>query len=132
MILKLNVKHSLNLFLISFNIQYLLINAVIYVCLSKAVAWEECFMCLWYRSLLVVCSLAVTYKRIVPRQRILHGVEPSYEPNRGNVSRKRKKPGAGMYKKNFIYRILYSMHAAFLNFDLKLFPTYSFLADFFF
>ncbi|XP_077276390.1 neuromusculin isoform X4 [Temnothorax americanus] len=37
---------------------------------------------------------AVTYKRIVPRQRILHGVEPSYEPNRGNVSRKRKKPGA--------------------------------------
>ncbi|XP_011052073.1 PREDICTED: hemicentin-1 [Acromyrmex echinatior] len=37
---------------------------------------------------------AVTYKRIVPRQRILHGVESSYEPNRGNISRKRKKPGA--------------------------------------
>ncbi|KAL6268570.1 hypothetical protein P5V15_001705, partial [Pogonomyrmex californicus] len=37
---------------------------------------------------------AVTYKRIVPRQRILHGMEPPYEPNRGNVSRKRKKPGA--------------------------------------
>ncbi|XP_070527157.1 uncharacterized protein Nrm isoform X2 [Cardiocondyla obscurior] len=37
---------------------------------------------------------AVTYKRIVPRQRILHTVEPSCEPNRGNMSRKRKKPGA--------------------------------------
>ncbi|XP_039305892.1 hemicentin-1 isoform X5 [Solenopsis invicta] len=37
---------------------------------------------------------AVTYKRIVPRQRILHDVDPSYEPNRGNICRKRKKPGA--------------------------------------
>ncbi|XP_026824170.1 uncharacterized protein LOC105277484 isoform X3 [Ooceraea biroi] len=37
---------------------------------------------------------AVTYKRIVPRQQILHTVEPSREPNRVNVSRKRKKPGA--------------------------------------
>jgi len=47
-----------------------------------------------------MCSLAVTYKRIVPRQRMLHGVESSYEPNRGNISRKRKKPGAGTYKEN--------------------------------
>jgi len=30
----------------------------------------------------------------------LNGVE-SYEPNRGNLSRKRKKPGAGTYKENF-------------------------------
>ncbi|KAL6435119.1 hypothetical protein ACFW04_005310 [Cataglyphis niger] len=37
---------------------------------------------------------AVTYKRIVPRQRILHTMEPSREPHRGNTSRKRKKPGA--------------------------------------
>ncbi|KOC69623.1 Hemicentin-1 [Habropoda laboriosa] len=36
---------------------------------------------------------AVTYKRIAPRQRILHA-ESSCELNRGNVSRKRKKPGA--------------------------------------
>ncbi|XP_076632490.1 neuromusculin isoform X2 [Colletes latitarsis] len=36
---------------------------------------------------------AVTYKRIAPRQRILHA-ESSCESNRGNVSRKRKKPGA--------------------------------------
>ncbi|CAL1678170.1 unnamed protein product [Lasius platythorax] len=38
---------------------------------------------------------AVTYKRIVPRQRMLHTMDPSREPNRGNASRKRKKPGAG-------------------------------------
>ncbi|XP_067209550.1 uncharacterized protein nrm isoform X2 [Linepithema humile] len=37
---------------------------------------------------------AVTYKRIVPRQQILHTVESSHELNHGNVSRKRKKPGA--------------------------------------
>ncbi|XP_071872874.1 neuromusculin isoform X2 [Bombus fervidus] len=36
---------------------------------------------------------AVTYKRIAPRQRILHA-ESSCELNRGNISRKRKKPGA--------------------------------------
>ncbi|XP_076393663.1 neuromusculin isoform X6 [Megachile rotundata] len=36
---------------------------------------------------------AVTYKRITPRQRILHA-ESSCELNRANVSRKRKKPGA--------------------------------------
>ncbi|KZC13798.1 Hemicentin-2, partial [Dufourea novaeangliae] len=36
---------------------------------------------------------AVTYKRIAPRERILHA-ESSCELNRGNVSRKRKKPGA--------------------------------------
>ncbi|XP_017883950.1 uncharacterized protein LOC108627282 [Ceratina calcarata] len=36
---------------------------------------------------------AVTYKRIAPRQRPLHA-ESSFELNRGNVSRKRKKPGA--------------------------------------
>jgi len=51
------------------------------------------------RSLLIVCSLAVTYKRIMPRQQIAHTVEPSREPNRANVSRKRKKPGAGTYRK---------------------------------
>jgi len=28
-------------------------------------------------------------------------MESSYEPNRGNISRKRKKPGAGTYKENF-------------------------------
>nr|XP_034174880.1 uncharacterized protein LOC117601811 isoform X7 [Osmia lignaria] len=36
---------------------------------------------------------AVTYKRITPRQRILHA-ESSCDLNRGNISRKRKKPGA--------------------------------------
>ncbi|OAD61864.1 B-cell receptor CD22 [Eufriesea mexicana] len=36
---------------------------------------------------------AVTYKRIAPRQRILHA-ESSCELSRGNISRKRKKPGA--------------------------------------
>ncbi|XP_076290839.1 neuromusculin isoform X4 [Lasioglossum baleicum] len=36
---------------------------------------------------------AVTYKRIAPRQRIVHA-ESSCELNRCNVSRKRKKPGA--------------------------------------
>ncbi|CAL7940716.1 unnamed protein product [Xylocopa violacea] len=36
---------------------------------------------------------AVTYKRIAPRQRALHA-ESSCEFSRGNVSRKRKKPGA--------------------------------------
>jgi len=91
MILKFDVKHSFHLFLIYFNIWSF----------AQAVAWKEGFICLWYRSLFIVCSLAVTYKRIVPRQRILNGVESSYEPNRGNISRKRKKPGAGTYKENF-------------------------------
>nr|XP_033342895.1 uncharacterized protein LOC117229999 isoform X6 [Megalopta genalis] len=36
---------------------------------------------------------AVTYKRIAPRQRILHA-ESACESNRANLSRKRKKPGA--------------------------------------
>lgn len=65
---------------------------------------ERGFMCLWHRSLLIVC-LAVTYKRIVPRQRILQTMEPSREPHRGNASRKRKKPGAGTYK-----TFSYNMH----------------------
>jgi len=55
---------------------------------AQAVAWKKGFMCLWYCSVFIVYSLAVTYKRIVPRQQIL---ESSCESNRGNLSRKRKK-----------------------------------------
>ena len=75
-----------------------------------------------------MCSLAVTYKRIVPR--MLHGVESSYEPNRGNISRKRKKPGAGTYKEIPIQRACLQLYLL-VCFDLKPSPTYPFFADFF-
>lgn len=58
-----------------------------------------CFLFFSFSFLVcVLCvPLAVTYKRIAPRQRILHA-ESSCELSRGNISRKRKKPGAGTYQ----------------------------------
>lgn len=76
---------------------------------------NKSFICLWRRSLFVVCLSAVTYKRIVPRQRVLHNLESSRETNRGNASRKRKKPGAGMY-----YTCNFHMTRACLRFNLRL------------
>lgn len=65
----------------------------------KIASLHQCHCrCLFFSFLVyVLCvPLAVTYKRIAPQRKILHA-ESSRELNRANVSRKRKKPGAGTY-----------------------------------
>lgn len=65
-------------------------------CISVTVI--ACFF--FFFLVYVLCvPLAVTYKRIAPQRKVLHA-ESSRELNRANVSRKRKKPGAGTYTRN--------------------------------
>lgn len=65
-------------------------------CISVTVV--ACFF--FFFLVYVLCvPLAVTYKRIAPQRKVLHA-ESSRELNRANVSRKRKKPGAGTYIRN--------------------------------
>lgn len=68
-------------------------------CISVTVV--ACFFFFFFFFLVyVLCvPLAVTYKRIAPQRKVLHA-ESSRELNRANVSRKRKKPGAGTYIRN--------------------------------
>lgn len=94
------VEENVTLVSLSLFLSHLTQKCVVACVYMRACDKALCVVTVFVMAFRVMCfPLAVTYKRIAPRQRIMHDALKTTDLNksRPNVSRKRKKPGSGMF-----------------------------------